>query len=81
VLPKIAATASLELLAGSGSVALRLADFGGCFSLTETDTQSVGCEVQTLPYRAPEVGRACGCFLFCCCLLQFCWLLCCHLLL
>ncbi|KAL4854275.1 Serine/threonine-protein kinase AFC3 [Chlorella vulgaris] len=40
---------------GSGSVALRLADFGGCFSLTETDTQSVGCEVQTLPYRAPEL--------------------------
>ena len=42
--------------AGSQSVALRLVDFGGCFSLTETDTQAVACEVQTLPYRAPEVS-------------------------
>ncbi|EFN56857.1 hypothetical protein CHLNCDRAFT_51650 [Chlorella variabilis] len=41
---------------GSHSVALRLVDFGGCFSLTETDTQAVGCEVQTLPYRAPEAA-------------------------
>ena len=37
-------------------MALRLVDFGGCFSLTETDTQAVACEVQTLPYRAPEVS-------------------------
>jgi len=40
---------------GSGSVGVRLVDFGACFSLTETDTQAVGCEVQTLPWRAPEV--------------------------
>lgn len=56
----------LPPVAGSHSVALRLVDFGGCFSLTETDTQAVGCEVQTLPYRAPEVSapgpyrRRCG---------------------
>lgn len=45
------------LVAGSSSVGVRLVDFGACFSLTETDTQAVGCEVQTLPWRAPEVGR------------------------
>jgi hypothetical protein len=45
------------LAAGSSSLALRLTDFGAAFSLTETDTAAVGCEVQTLPYRAPEVWR------------------------
>ena len=34
---------------------LRLLDFGGHFSLTETDTQRLVYELQTLQYRAPEV--------------------------
>ena len=41
--------------AGTSSVAIRLVDFGNAFSLTETDHTTVACEVQTLPYRAPEV--------------------------
>lgn len=30
-------------------------DFGNAFSVSETDTAKVAFEVQTLPYRAPEV--------------------------
>lgn len=30
-------------------------DFGSAFSVSETDTAKVAFEVQTLPYRAPEV--------------------------
>jgi hypothetical protein len=44
--------------AASTGVALKLVDFGGCFSVTETDTERVGYDVQTLPYRAPEVSSA-----------------------
>ena len=41
---------------GSASMAVKVIDFGACFSTTGTDTQSVACTVQTLPYQAPEVG-------------------------
>lgn len=33
-----------------------LVDFGGILSITETDLQQIVTEVQTLPYRAPEVA-------------------------
>jgi serine/threonine protein kinase len=33
-----------------------LVDFGGVLSITETDLQQIVTEVQTLPYRAPEVA-------------------------
>ncbi|GAB4818605.1 hypothetical protein N2152v2_005651 [Parachlorella kessleri] len=39
---------------GSPGMGVRLVDFGGSFSLTETDTRRLLCEVQTLHYRAPE---------------------------
>ena len=32
-----------------------ITDFGSAFSTSETDTSRVACEMQTLPYRAPEV--------------------------
>lgn len=38
-------------------MALRLVDLGNSFSLTETDRSAVAREMQSLPYRAPEVGR------------------------
>ena len=41
---------------GTPGVGLKLADMGCAFGLTETDTSAVFCDVQTLPYRAPEVG-------------------------
>lgn len=37
---------------------VRLVDYGGHFSQTETDTRRLVCELQTLQYRAPEVGTA-----------------------
>ena len=37
---------------------VRLADFGSAFSVTATDTASLALDVQTLPYRAPEVHAA-----------------------
>ena len=48
--------------AGSPSVAVALVDLGGAFSTTETDMNTLLAEVQTLPYRAPEValGLPCG---------------------
>jgi serine/threonine protein kinase len=48
--------------AGSPSVALALVDLGGAFSTTETDMNTLLAEVQTLPYRAPEIalGLLCG---------------------
>lgn len=33
-----------------------LVDFGGALSITETDLKQIVTEVQTLPYRAPEVA-------------------------
>jgi len=49
--------------AGSPSIAISLVDLGGAFSTTETDMKTLLAEVQTLPYRAPEValGLPCGC--------------------
>ena len=32
-----------------------ITDFGSAFSTSETDTARVALEMQTLPYRAPEV--------------------------
>lgn len=32
-----------------------ITDFGSAFSVSETDTAKVAFEMQTLPYRAPEV--------------------------
>lgn len=34
-----------------------ITDFGSAFSQTETDTSRLVFEMQTLPYRAPEVRR------------------------
>ncbi|KAK9826879.1 hypothetical protein WJX81_003020 [Elliptochloris bilobata] len=39
---------------------VRLADFGSAFSVTATDTASLAFDVQTLPYRAPEVALGRG---------------------
>jgi len=49
--------------AGSPSLAISVVDFGGAFSTTETDMNTLLAELQTLPYRAPEValGLPCGC--------------------
>lgn len=41
--------------AGQGRVGLKIADLGSCISVTGTDTTRVSFEMQTLPYRAPEV--------------------------
>ncbi len=41
--------------AESGSVGVRLIDLGNCFSLTGTDTSRISFEMQTLPFRSPEV--------------------------
>ena len=32
-----------------------ITDFGSAFSMSETDTAKLAMEMQTLPYRAPEV--------------------------
>ena len=40
----------------SGCPEVVITDFGSAFSTSETDTSWVACEMQTLPYRAPEVG-------------------------
>ena len=47
---------------GCTSIAAALVDFGGAFSVTERDMTALLAEVQTLPYRAPEValGLPCG---------------------
>ena len=37
---------------------VRLADFGSAFSTAATDTTALARDVQTLPYRAPEVHAA-----------------------
>ena len=37
---------------------LKLADLGSCISVTGTDTTRITFEMQTLPYRAPEVCRS-----------------------
>ena len=50
---------------GGPGVGLRLIDLGCAFGLTETDTKAVFCELQTLPWRAPEV-RGCVCGLLVC---------------
>lgn len=44
-----------SVCAGEHGVGVRVVDFGGSFSATETDTRRVVFEVQTLQYRAPEV--------------------------
>ena len=46
--------------AGQGRVGLKLADLGSCISVTGTDTTRVSFEMQTLPYRAPEVMALLG---------------------
>lgn len=48
--------------AGAPSLAIALVDLGGSFSTTEADMDTLLAEVQTLPYRAPEValGLPCG---------------------
>jgi serine/threonine protein kinase len=45
-----------SLTAPPGGHQVRLVDFGSAFSATATDTAALAFEVQTLPYRAPEVG-------------------------
>ena len=45
--------------AGSGGVGVKLIDLGNCFSVTGTDTSRISFEMQSLPFRAPEV-----CYLF-----------------
>lgn len=47
---------------GSPGLSTALVDLGGAFSTTETNMDALLAEVQTLPYRAPEValGLACG---------------------
>eukprot|EP00891_Asterochloris_glomerata_P003415 jgi/Astpho2/3415/gw1.00055.85.1_t len=47
--------------AGQGRVGLKIADLGSCISVTGTDTTRVSFEMQTLPYRAPEVVLAMPC--------------------
>lgn len=37
---------------------VRLADFGSAFSTAATDITALALDVQTLPYRAPEVRAA-----------------------
>jgi len=39
----------------SGNVGVKLIDLGNCFSPTGTDTSRISFEMQTLPFRAPEV--------------------------
>jgi hypothetical protein len=34
---------------------VKLADLGSCFSTVCVDTASLGLEMQSLPYRSPEV--------------------------
>ena len=41
--------------AESGKVGLKLIDLGNCFSLAGTDTSRISFEMQSLPFRAPEV--------------------------
>lgn len=48
------------LCTGTRGMGIRLVDFGGSFGVSETDTQRLSCEVQTLQYRAPEVLLFCG---------------------
>ena len=45
----------MKAAAGAAGVGVALIDFGGAFSVTETNMHAVVAEVQTLPYRAPEV--------------------------
>lgn len=40
---------------GSSCPEVVIADFGSAFSVTETDTSRLAFEMQSLPYRAPEV--------------------------
>ena len=42
-------------LRSGGSPAVKLADLGSCFSAACVDTASLGLEMQSLPYRSPEV--------------------------
>ena len=44
-----------SLTAPPGGGQVRLVDFGSAFSASATDTAALAYEVQTLPYRAPEV--------------------------
>lgn len=46
---------NLLLCVESGNVGVKLIDLGNCFSLTGTDTSRISFEMQTLPFRAPEV--------------------------
>ena len=50
--------AESALSGSSGSVGLRLIDLGNCFSLNGTDTSRISFEMQSLPFRAPEVGAS-----------------------
>lgn len=41
--------------AGVGQVEVKLIDLGNCFSISGTDASRLSFEMQTLPFRAPEV--------------------------
>lgn len=43
------------LLAERSRVGVKLIDLGNCFSVTGTDTSRISFEMQSLPFRAPEV--------------------------
>ena len=43
------------VVADSGGVGVKLIDLGNCFSVTGTDTSRISFEMQSLPFRAPEV--------------------------
>ena len=45
----------MAAFAESGKVGLKLIDLGNCFSLAGTDTSRISFEMQSLPFRAPEV--------------------------
>lgn len=38
-----------------GPIRVKLIDMGNCFSISGTDASRVSFEMQTLPFRAPEV--------------------------
>ena len=39
---------------------MKLADLGSCFNAASVDTGSLGLEMQSLPYRSPEVWLLAG---------------------
>jgi homeodomain interacting protein kinase len=52
--PVATAAAAQDDMAPDQAPEIAVCDFGSAFSERETDTAKLACEMQTLPYRAPE---------------------------